>query len=155
MSATAADPRRAVLAKVHIAKKEMRLVDADYRAILLRVTGQNSSAKCSEQQLVQLLEEFKRLGWKPKGARPISPNPQVRMIYAIWKDIRPLLDGVTGNAELRAFVRRQTKNAMHPDGVDAPEFLDPGQISLVIEGLKGWRARLRANPKNTQKRRLS
>jgi hypothetical protein len=148
MSASAADPRRAMLAKVHIARKEMSLADDDYRAILARVAGQSSSALCSAAQLARVLEEFKRLGWKPKGAKPISANPQVRMIYAIWKDIRPLLDGVTSNAELRAFVRRQTKSALHPDGVDTPEFCNPEQLVLVIEGLKAWRARLRTAPKS-------
>jgi hypothetical protein len=144
MTASARDPRRAVIAKVQIAKKEMRLDDDTYRDVLKRITGQVSSTACSETQLVALLDEFRRLGWKPKSARPISAVPEVRLIYAIWKDIKPLLDGTPGTAELRGFVRRQTKSDQVPDGVDAPEFCSHAEAVLVIEGLKGWRARLRA-----------
>jgi hypothetical protein len=82
-----------------------------------------------------VLEEFRLLGWKPKQGRPLSAHAQVRIIYAIWGDVRKLLDGATGDAELRSFVRRQT-------GRDAPEFCDQAQCVAVIEGLKGWRARL-------------
>jgi hypothetical protein len=64
------------------------------------------------------------------------------MIYAIWADIRPLLEDA-GDEALRGFVRRQTKSAVHPDGVDAPEWLNGTDAAKVIEGLKGWLARLR------------
>jgi hypothetical protein len=36
----APDPeRRVLIAKVHVAKKEMQLLDDDYRAMLIQVTG--------------------------------------------------------------------------------------------------------------------
>ena len=136
MTATAADPRRAMLARVHIAKKEMGLPDEAYRDVLVRITTKASAGDCSAAQLGLVLEEFRRLGWKPKQGRPLSANMQVRIIYAIWGDVKKLLDGETGDAELRAFVRRQT-------GRDAPEFCNHEQCVAVIEGLKGWRTRLR------------
>ena len=42
---------------------------------------------------------------------------------------------------LRAFVQRQTKSRLTPDGISAPEFLDGPQANRVIEGLKAWLAR--------------
>ncbi len=130
-----------LLASVHIAKKELGLDEDGYRAIVLRVTKKHSAGDCTDAQLRLLLAEFRKLGWQ-KGMRPLSTYPKVRMIYAIWKDIRVRLPGDAGDAELRAFVRRQTRTVAHPRGVSAPEFLRGAEADRVIEGLKGWLARL-------------
>ncbi len=136
-----------LLATVHIARKEMGWDDATYRAILARTVGKHSAGDCTDKQLGVLLDEFRKLGWKSKGAKRPSDKSQVRLIYSIWKEIKPLLDGKAGDAELRAFVRRQTKSQLRPDGVAAPEFLDAHDAVRVIEGLKGWRDKLRARPR--------
>ncbi len=141
MNARPSGDRRGMLAKVHIAKKQMALADEDYRAVLLRVTGQRSSATCSDAQLHVLLAEFKRLGWRETGARRRSGKPHVRKIYAIWGDMRGLLEHADDDA-LRSFVRRQTKSAANPDGIGSPEWLGPNDANKVILGLKAWRARL-------------
>lgn len=126
---------RAMLAKVHIAKKELALSDESYRAILFRITGRESSADCSEGQLERLLGEFKRLGWVPRqGTRAPAPR-HVRLIYALWKEA-----GIVGAVEsaskeaLRTFVTRQT-------GKSAPEFCCPGEANKVSEGLKAMISR--------------
>ena len=127
---------RALLSKVHIARKELTLGDDDYRAILVRVTGQTSSATCSERQLERLIEEFKRLGWIPKrGANPISSKAYVRKVYALWREAG--IVGAVDNANkeaLRAFVVRQT-------GKSAPDFLGPTEANKVSEGIKAMIAR--------------
>lgn len=132
--------RHAMLAKVHLARKELGLAEDDYRAILRRVTRHDSAAGCGPSQLDELLREFRRLGWKGSH-RPRSPKPIIRMIHAVWRDIAPrLADG--SDAALRSFVQRQTRNSSRPDGVTAPEFLDVPAATKVLEGLKAWRARL-------------
>lgn len=134
--------RRAMLAKIHVAKKQLALTDDSYRDLLRRITGAESAAGLDDAQLDQVLGEFKRLGFKaPKGARPRSGKPQVRMIYAVWKDMRPLLRDGSQDA-LRSFCARQTKGPAHPEGIAAPEFLSPGQANRVLEGLKAWKRRL-------------
>jgi len=144
MSAQRKSERHGMLAKIHVAKKQLRMADDDYRAVLMRVTWKSSAADCSDAELVAVLEEMQSLGFvdqpRPKNRR--SDNPQVRMIYAIWADIRPLLDGNAGDAELRSFVARQTKSVKNPTGISAPEFLYAEEANKVIEGLKAWRARL-------------
>ncbi len=132
--------RIALLASVHIAKKELALDDDAYRAILKRRVDKHSAGDCTDAQLKLLLDEFKRLGWVKR--RKLSDKPHIRMIYAIWGDIKPLLDGKTNEKELRSFVARQTRSDRKPDGVSAPEFLDVPEAKKVIEGLKGWRGRL-------------
>lgn len=153
MTRTAPDVS-AMRQKVQIAKKQMQLADEDYRAVLERVTGRRSSTECDARQLDVLLAEFRRLGWKPaegKAGKPRSAKPQVRMIYAVWADLRPFVAAHTDDT-LRAFVRRQTKTPATPDGVDAPEFLDAEQANKVLEGLKAWLRREQAKLRLTARR---
>ena len=133
MNAPATD-RRSLLAKIHVAKKQLAMVDDSYRALLVRTTSKDSARDCSDAQLVRVVEEFKRLGFD--APKKVSGKPFVRMIYAIWKDLKPYLDA-PNDAALAAFVQRQT-------GIDKPEWLDGKQAGVVIEALKGWLARERA-----------
>ena len=124
---------RALLAKVHIAKKELDLAEESYRAILTRVTGEESSKDCTEAQLQALLDEFRRLGWKPKAGHRGGTGfdkPHVRKIYALWREAG--IVGAVDNASkeaLRAFVERQTVKS-------APEFCSSGDANRVTEALK-------------------
>ncbi len=105
MSETSAT-RRALLAKIHVAKKGLALVEESYRAILLRVGGAESAAALDEGGLVRVVEEFKRLGWKDarRGFKP-SPKPHVRLIWKLWGELSP--EGVRNQAAgLRGFCRR-------------------------------------------------
>lgn len=129
--------RRAMLAKVHLAKKDLRLDEEVYRDIIQRVTGLTSSSKCDRPQLVKLLAEFGRVGWTG-GAKPAfkaSSKAHVRKVFAIWTAM--CRDGIPESptrAALVAFVKRQT-------GIDNPEWLSPEQANKVTEGLKAWRKR--------------
>lgn len=134
--------RRPMLAKIHLARKQLALTEDSYRDILRRITGLDSAAAMRADQLDAVLKEFGRLGWKAKKGPARSGKAQVRMIHAVWKDIVALL-GHGGTEQLRAFVRRQTRTEAHPDGIDSPEFLDARMGERVLEGLKAWRARLR------------
>lgn len=125
--------RRAAIAKIQIARKALALDDGSYRALLRRITGLDSSALCSEPQLVAVLEEFKRLGFAAPTKRR-SEKPHVRKIYALWKALKPHLTNGS-DAALAAFVKRQT-------GVDKPEWLDAQQGNKVVEGLKAWLKRV-------------
>ena len=126
--------RRALIAKIHIAKKSLAMVDDSYRALMMRITGEASAKDCSDAQLIKLLDEFKRLGFAAPKRK--SDKPFVRMIYAIWGDLKPFLSAPDDSA-LASFVRRQT-------GIDRPEWLDGKQAIKVTEALKSWLARERA-----------
>ena len=139
-----APARRAMIAKIHVAKKQLALEDGDYRAILERVAGKASSAECSDAQLERVLGEFARLGFSQvPGPRLSKDRPWVRKIFAIWHDLRPLLDGASDET-LRGFVRRQTKSLKNPEGVGDPKWLDAKEATKVIHGLEGWLGRVRA-----------
>ena len=67
------DPeRQRLLAKVHIAKKDLRMPDEDYRAILKREFGKGSAAQLNDLQLRYLVEYFKSKGWQPRP--PADPR---------------------------------------------------------------------------------
>lgn len=139
--------RRALLAKVHIAKKELRLDDETYRDILKRLFGKPSSKNLTQSQLVDLVEHFKSLGWKsrpsrraagaPRGGgrkgRPLDGKPVSRKARALWISLYHLgCVSDPSESALAAFVKRQA-------GVDDLRFLN--DELPVIEALKSWLAR--------------
>jgi len=138
-------PRDPVLAMIHKAKADLALPEDCYRALLARITGQETSKGLSGAQVDAVLTEFKRLGWQPKPGkgkategpryRPASDKPEVRKVFALWADMcRAGIPRHPTRAGLLAYVRRMT-------GVDDPEWLNQEQAQIVIEGLKSWRAR--------------
>jgi len=138
--------RDPLLAKIHMAKKDLGLDDTAYRAILVRVTGKDSSGNMSERQKLSAISEFKRLGWKPKPPknksisngkyRPTSNKAWVRLMYGLAKKLE--LAGywrLDYRDALRAFVKKET-------GIDNPEWLSFEQASPVIETLKSIERRV-------------
>jgi len=67
--------RRGLLAKVHIAKKDLCIPDEDYRLILRREFGVASSAALSDRELQALVRYFEGKGWaaKPGPGRADQP----------------------------------------------------------------------------------
>lgn len=137
--------RRALIAKVHVAKKQLGIDEDTYRAVMLRITGKTSAADCSTGELTGLLAAFETQGFQP--TTKISRKSWVRLIWSIWQDIVPLLDGDASDAALASFVARQTASEKNPAGIVQPEWLDAAEAKKVIEGLKGWRTRLQTAAK--------
>ena len=82
--------KRPLLAKIHIAKTQLNLDDEQYRDIVRRVTGKDSAAQCRYSQLVDLINEFKDLGWKTpkKKAFRRTPSDGIKKIYAFGANCR-------------------------------------------------------------------
>lgn len=133
--------RRATLAKIHIAKKDMGLSDDDYRFTLESVTGRDSCGDMSDRQLTKVLDHFKSKGWKPalknKFRKP-SKYAEIRLIYALWWDLHASgkLDCAVNQrrAALQKFVQRMT-------GIDNPEWLEGKNAQDIIEALKAMKKR--------------
>lgn len=81
--------RRALIAKIKIAQKELGLDDATYRALLERVTGKRSCTECSLTELECVVEDLRQHGFVPKktaGRRPScreSASNMMRKIEAL------------------------------------------------------------------------
>ena len=136
--------RRAMLAKVHMAKKQLGLQEDAYRPLLERVTGKASAGDCTEAQLARVLEEFKRLGWQAtaaaaqhvRGGRTRqADHPSAKKARALWISLHQL--GVVRDPAERAlesFAKRQL-------GVERLQWADQGQAYRLIEALKAMAER--------------
>ena len=130
----ALDPRKRLIAQVHIAKAQVGLSEAEYRDLLFAATGKRSSAAMSSAELGRVIEALVKAGFKPafKGAPDgkKSARKVVRMIFGLWSELasRGLIENESRPA-LFAFVKRMT-------GVDHPDWLENRDASKVVEALK-------------------
>ena len=139
-------PGQKLIAKIHIAQKQLGIEDSIYRDILYRKFRVSSSKSLSDSQAVVLINHFKALGWTP---RPIVRSPQSRKyedsprdlydasgaikrkIEAMWHDI------YRGNDEtkhLRQFLFNHFK-------VSDVSFLDRRTAYDAVEALKNMTRR--------------
>lgn len=130
--------RRAMIAKIKIAVKELQICDDDYRAMLARLTGETSAADCTEAGLAAVLNELKDKGFQaqPKKAPPRAADHRPAMkARALWISLHHL-GAITNPSEreLEAFARRQLK-------CDRLQWADQGQMFKLIEALKAIGAR--------------
>lgn len=137
---TPEDRRRADLAKIHVAKKELGLSEDNYRALLQSLCGVKSAKDLDFMGRQKLLIKLQSLGWKPApapgkpGRKPWKPEAgsQGSKILALWLELKRKgkLHTPTDEA-LFDFVKDMT-------GVERPDWLTAAQANDVIEGLKAW-----------------
>lgn len=134
--------RRSLIAKIHVAKKEMALLDDDYRQMLVDVTGRASSADCSVGELRDMVEAMKSKGFRPKKAAPkVADSPFATKARAMWISLHHLgaIDNPSEQA-LEAFARRQL-------GCERMQWANQAQAYKLVEALKaianrhGWNQR--------------
>lgn len=126
--------KKSLLAKVHIAKKELGLDDETYRLILENEVGKTSASKCTERQLIKVVEALKEKGWKNSQKKKFRSTKDrlKRKIYALWGELQNL--GAVQSKDktaLDAFVKKHT-------GIDSVSFLDENPAIKIIEILKAW-----------------
>ncbi|MGQ8367111.1 gp16 family protein [Glaciecola sp. 1036] len=136
--------RQALIAKIHIAKKELGLDDDTYRAaVSLATNGKTSCKNCSIKELENVLLAMRKRGYVPKaksqGKKKKSPGSrvprrfeEVNKVRALWCEMHRhgfLVDG-SENA-LAKYVKRMTK-------IESPEWLNHESGYKVIESLKNW-----------------
>lgn len=133
-----------VIAVINIARQQLGMADADYRAMLVRVTGRSSLRAMTPGQHRAVLEEMKRLGFRVKvGSKklPKVSKPYVRKLFQQWYEAHRA--GAIDNrstAALRAFCRRCLARGQEEVIVD-PDLLSYDQASVVIEALKSMTKR--------------
>lgn len=147
-------PTRAQYAKIHIAKKETGLSDADYRALLEGRFGVSSAKELTDNQVGELLGFFRSLGWqarqpanqeraqKPGSGRPgnwhdPARNPMYRKLYAL----------ICHNAARNwswAYVRGTARHMARsdPGRPTELEWLDPGQLHGLVAAMQKHSNRL-------------
>lgn len=134
--------RRAMLGKVHIAKKALALDEDDYRQILRDEAKVSSAAKASKKGLERVITRFRALGWQDaprKGGARRATSPMAKKARALWISLYQL--GVVHNRKeqaLEAFAQRQL-------GSERMVWANQREADKLIEALKsmatraGWR----------------
>lgn len=121
-----------MLAKIHIAKKDLGLDDDTYRDFLETLTGKRSASELSHGELDKVVAAFKKEGWQPEknNLYADSATRQQRMVFALWIELsRAGVIEDNSRAALNTFVKRQT-------GIDSLTWCSPSDLNLIIEGLK-------------------
>ena len=133
------------IAAIHTLKGKLGLSDDDYRALLVNLTGKNSSKALGVQEQARVRDHMQALGERlgvlvPTRRRSFAQtraaaSPRERKVWALWNQLHR--DGVIQNHSapaLNAWVKRQV-------GVDALRFCNAAQLDSCIEGLKDWQRR--------------
>ena len=128
---------------IQVARRQLDLDESAYRAAIARaVPGKTSTTNCTTLQLDRVIDEMKRLGFRPRKPetakpraerRPLDTSAESSKARAVWLLLAQI--GVVhdpSEAALNAYVRRQA-------GVDDLSWVQ--DMAPVIEGLKAWAAR--------------
>ena len=126
--------RRAALAKIHIAKKQLNLDEDTYRAMLQEVAGVDSAADLDQRGLGKVLDRLADRGAKftSRGRTSEKSTPHQPKRRLLWKIYQLLGD-------------RPVKYAVgilkHMGGPDALEWATPIQLHKVVAALEYDRKR--------------
>lgn len=149
------DPLRAhELRLIHAAARQMGWDEGTYRAILERVTGQDSAKDLTERQRKKVLDEFARLGWRS----PRHRNPRPAASPAGASDGLPLTGPGWGKdrliAKIGALLTEAGRGWAYADGcarkmfkADSIRFCNPDQLQKIVAALTyDQRRRARKKP---------
>lgn len=134
--------RRTMIAKIHVARKELMIDEDDYRQIIFDEANSKASlTQCTVGELEMILTRLKALGFKPKptGGRGVATHPMARKARALWISLYHL-GAVHNPAEqaLEAFACKQL-------GCEKLIWARQSDAYRLIEALKamairnGWR----------------
>ncbi len=155
------DPhRKRELALIHMAKATLWLNREDYEHVLRTVTGKDSAADMNAAEREKLLQHFKAKGFKvkptarSKQARPGTSQPldgpQERKLRAMWYALaeagvvaRPA-GAVACDQAVEVWSKRQL-NGTCLGPLDALRFASGEQLNKLIEEMKAWGLRVKAN----------
>lgn len=150
MGAPQADPekRRKLLAKVHIAAKELGLTEEQYRDGLRLNFGVESAGDMSIKQLERLLDFYKEKGWKQKPGRGSARQQREHIPDKHGKPRRPALDKQGLLKKIEALLadkgRREQKEIPwsyasaileKQSGIKRLEWATPEQLRKVVAAL--------------------
>lgn len=151
--------RKRELGLIHIAKAHLGLSREDYEFVIRQVTKttKTSSADLTDAERNTLLKHFKRMGFtiKPKAgtAQPLR-DPQSRKLRAMWYALaeagaveRPA-DPLACDKAIEAWAMRQINEGRARrdlGALDALRFATSEQLNKLIEEMKAWGQRVKAD----------
>ena len=127
--------RNSLLAKIHIAKKQLVLDDAIYRDMLWRLTGKRSCKQMSIKELNSVLRDCERLGFKPIKQHGRKPN-----VASHKKAILVKIEAILTDLALPwQYAENMAKTMFGSHGVI--EWLNDEQLYKLMQALAVYQAR--------------
>ncbi|MFC3442570.1 gp16 family protein [Sphingobium rhizovicinum] len=137
--------RNILLAKVHLAKKQLGLDDGTYEGVLIQVAGTDSAKHCTIPELRKVVAHFEDRGFvsiaKKPGQRPRADHALARKARVMWISLSHLCAvreepdaAIRADKGLETFAKRQLKCTRF-------QWADRNQGEKLVEALKKWAER--------------
>lgn len=132
--------RRTLIAKIHIAKKDLAMDDETYRDVLQRVTGKDSCKNMTVAELKKVISDMKRLGFTPKqtaqsiqkhGRKPTTTEDR----QALLSKVEAIL------ADNNLYWNYAHAIAKQMFGVDFVHWLPADKLYKVVQALSVYQAK--------------
>lgn len=143
------DNRKAALAQIHIAKKQLGLDEELYRQMLKNLTGKSSCSDMVIGELYRVIRHLENVGFKKHRPRRGQYSPRatgkiIDVMRAVWIEMHQagiVRDG--SELALTNWAKRASSQRNGGIGVESLEWLerDTRLASQVLEDLKQWRKR--------------
>lgn len=143
---------------IHIAKQKLGMDDLSYRAMLVRLTGKNSTKQMTIPELTKVLSELEDKGFKKTPRKGKSPSSNqlksksniAKKILALWIDMAR--KGIVRDGSDKALdkyimsIVNEVKQKQHPDTkilyIGFLHTIDNTMATIVVERLKQWQKRV-------------
>lgn len=135
--------KKALLAKIHIAKKDLGLDDGTYRDVLRRITGKDSSSKMLISELERVIYEFGNLGWKPSAAAKSKhgKKPKVSTDKPSRQAVMDKIEAILTDMGLHWNYAHSIARGMHKK--EKLDFCTDEELHKVMQGLAVYQNRQR------------
>lgn len=130
--------RNRKLGLIHVAKKQCRLTDDEYRCLLQSAAGVSSASQIeSPSQFQQVMNSFKRIGFSTKRRGWVRiTDAQLAKCYVLWKQLHAA--GAVESVSYASMMSWMKKRYGFQD------IMNGYQKSHAIEALKKWLERFDA-----------
>ena len=128
--------KKILMAKIHIAKKELGFDDDTYRDVLWRVTGKRSCSDMAISELEAVVNDMQNAGFKPKATKKHGKKPSVaKQRQVVLSKIEAILAdmGLHWN-----YAKAMAKNMFDRDAI---EWLTDEQLFKLMQALAVYQRR--------------
>ena len=137
----------ALTRKIKMAQKQLGLDDGTYRDILKRVTGKDSTTKMSLIEREKIINEFKKLGWKPSAAAKSKhgKKPKVSTDKPSRQAVMDKIEAILSDMGLHWNYAHGIARGMHKK--EKLDFCTDEELHKVMQGLAVYQNRQRKKAK--------
>lgn len=126
--------------QIHVGCKQLGLDTATRHDLQLLITGKSSMSDMTEAEMVKLLKELKKRGFKTGfQRRKPAPRADIRYVHVLWGLLHKAGHARIGGPKgLNAFIRARFEDKWGHVPIDIDAMTETSEISDVIEALKAW-----------------